>query len=105
MVNKTKVGLFMLLSAFLFAYIFITMITDNFVIAAPVVKNVFTLLPNAFWDSELKSYAWGALIISITVSGLACYFLDALEAKNEPRIIRGARVVTGAVLAKQTIGK
>ncbi len=105
MINKTKVCLFILTSAFLFTYIFITVITDNFVIAAPVIKNVFKLLPSAFLDSELKPYVWGALITSFSISGLAFYFLDALNQKNEPLFIRGARVVAGAVLAKQTKGR
>jgi len=104
MSSKTKIFLFILLSAFYFAFIFISIITDNFVIEAPAVINVFKLLPSAFSVSELKLYVWGALIGSITATGGTFYFLAASGA-NEQRIARGTRVVSGAALAKLTIVK
>jgi hypothetical protein len=104
MVNKTKVGLFLLLSALFFAFIFVAIITDKYVIAEPMVENVFRLLPDAFWDAELKVFAWGSLIVGLAGSGYTFYLVNALG-EDKPRIIRGTRIVDGTVLAKMTKGK
>lgn len=101
---KTKVSLFILLSAFFFVVIFILIITDKFVIAVPVIINVFKLLPNAFLVAELKPYVWGALIGSITGT-IITFYLSDMFVVNEPRIVRGTHVVSGSVLAKMTRGK